>query len=81
MNYAGVVGLQESHLDALFFEEPFGLGKVKRCMVRRSVPVLRQRLTRQASAYMSDWSLPVGEESYLIRRHVGATRAKLRKIS
>lgn len=35
-----VIGLQEGNADALFLEVSLGLRKVKRRMVRRSVPLL-----------------------------------------
>jgi hypothetical protein len=33
-----VIGFKQSNLDSLFLEISFGLGQVKRGMVRRSVP-------------------------------------------
>lgn len=60
---AGVVGLKQGDLDALFLEIALCLSKIQRCMVRRCVPATE-------SCYQSDARSSVFRVPYQLVRNV-----------
>lgn len=66
--HAGVVGLEESDLDALLGKVAFGLGQIERGVVWRGVPVPLS-VHSCYGAYRKGIIPPVGQEGDLVSRH------------